>query len=313
MRSIHERRITADNRLKIHPRQNFALDVDAWSNLDQRQPLRSKFEYTALRHVEHRLVALYCVVAGKRPVLNVTNELVHVAIIDDAQTAVLDRNLQAARRKSADEHHLLGILADVDEAAGARKTRPEFADIQIALLVRLGETQKCRVEPAAIIEIELVGLVDDGLCVDRGAEIESARRYPADHTRFGGHRHQIGDFFLIGDIRYAFGHANAEVDDAVGLEFERCAPRNDFALGQFHGRNCSRACPDFTAERGVILDRERLPMVFRLCDDDTVDKNAGYLDLPRVERAAVSYSLDLHDNRDRPSCARPSRSPALRV
>ena len=141
-RSIHERRITADNRLKIHSRQNFALDVDAWSNLDQRQPLRSKFEYTALRHIEHGLVALYCVVAGKGPVFNVTNELVHVSISDDAQTAVFDRNLQSARRKSADEHHLLGILADVDETAGARKTRPEFADIQIALLVRLRETRE---------------------------------------------------------------------------------------------------------------------------------------------------------------------------
>ena len=37
-------------------------------------------------------------------------------------------------------------------------------------------------------------------------------------------------------------------------------------------------------------------MVFRLCDDDTIDKNAGYLDLSRVERAAFSYSLDLRDN-----------------
>src|SRR5690348_16509518 len=107
---IDEGRITADNRLKIHPRQNFALDVDTWSNLDQREPVRSKFEYTALRHVKHRLVALYCVVAGKGPVFDVTNELVHVSIIDDAQTAVLDRNLQTARRKGADEHHLLGVL-----------------------------------------------------------------------------------------------------------------------------------------------------------------------------------------------------------
>ena len=293
---IHECRITADNRLKIHPRQNFALDVDAWSNFDQRQPFRSKFKYTALRHVKHRLVALYCVVAGKRPVLDITNELVHAAIIDDAQTAVLDRNLQTASRKGADEHHLLRVLADVDEAAGARKTRSEFADVQISLPVRLGETQKCCVEPAPIIEIELVGLIDDGLCVDRCAEIESAGRYPSDHTRFGGHRHQIGNFFLIGDVRYAFGHANAEVDDAVGLEFERCAPRNDFAFGQFHGRNCSRACSDFTAKRGVVLNRERLPMVFRPCEDDTIDKNAGYLDLPRVKRAAVGYSLDLCDN-----------------
>src|SRR4029077_14872761 len=110
---IHECRITADNGLKIHPRQNFALDVDAWRNFDQRQPVRSKFKYTALRHVKHRLVAFYCVVAGKRAVLDITNKLVHPTIMDDAQATVHNGNLQPASRKGANEYHLLRVLADV--------------------------------------------------------------------------------------------------------------------------------------------------------------------------------------------------------
>src|SRR3954447_167739 len=36
--------------------------------------------------------------------------------------------------------------------------------------------------------------------------------------------------------------------------------------------------------------------MFRLRHDDTVDKNAGYLDLPRVERAVLGNALDLHDD-----------------
>ena len=39
--------------------------------------------------------------------------------------------------------------------------------------VDLGEAEECPVEPAAVVEIELVGLVDDGLCVNGGAEAEA--------------------------------------------------------------------------------------------------------------------------------------------
>ena len=37
-------------------------------------------------------------------------------------------------------------------------------------------------------------------------------------------------------------------------------------------------------------------MMFRLGDDHAVDKNARYLDLPRVKRAAIGYPFDLGDN-----------------
>ena len=52
----------------------------------------------------------------------------------------------------------------------------------------------------------------------------------------------------------------------------------------------------FAAVRRVILNRECLPMVLWFGHDDTVDEDTRYLDLPRIERAAFSYSLDLHDD-----------------
>ena len=36
--------------------------------------------------------------------------------------------------------------------------------------------------------------------------------------------------------------------------------------------------------------------MLRLCDDHAVDENAGNLDLPRVERAALGDALDLRDD-----------------
>ena len=55
----------------------------------------------------------------------------------------------------------LGALADVDEAAGAGQPRAEAGDVEIAVPVDLGEAEEGAVEPAAVVEVELVGLVDD--------------------------------------------------------------------------------------------------------------------------------------------------------
>ncbi len=51
-------------------------------------------------------------------------------------------------------------MADVDESARTGQFGPEFADVEIAVSVGLSQTQKSQVEPPAVVEVELVGLVD---------------------------------------------------------------------------------------------------------------------------------------------------------
>ena len=216
--------------------------------------------------------------------------------LHDAQAPVLDRDLQPPGREGADEHHLLGVLADVDEAAGAGEARAELADVEIALLVRLGETKERGVEPAAVVEVELVGLVDHALRVDRGAEAHASRRHAADHSRLRRERHQVGDLLLAGNIGNTLGHADAEIDDAVGVEFERRPARDDLALVQLHRGNRSGTRADFAAERRVVLHREGLPVVLGLRHHDTVDQDAGNLHLARIERATLGGPLHLRDD-----------------
>ena len=103
--------------------------------------------------------------------LDLADKFREVALLDDAQASALDRHAQATRGEGADEHQLLGVLADIDEAAGARQARPEFADVQIAFAVGLCEPEKGGVEPAAVIKVELIRLIDDGLRVDRRSEL----------------------------------------------------------------------------------------------------------------------------------------------
>ena len=70
--------------------------------------------------------------------------------------------------------------------------------------------------------------------VDRGAEVEPAGRHAADHAGLGGQRQQVDDLLLGRDVGDAFRHADAEVDDAVGLELERRAAGDDLALAHRH-------------------------------------------------------------------------------
>ena len=60
------------------------------------------------------------------------DELHYITVVDDPQASVFDRQAKTARRKSPNEHQLLGILADVYETSGPGQTWPEFADVQIA-------------------------------------------------------------------------------------------------------------------------------------------------------------------------------------
>jgi hypothetical protein len=138
--------------------------------------------------------------------------------------------------EGADEDHLLGILADVDEAAGAGKLRSELADIEIAGAIDLGEAQKRRIETSAVIEVKLIGLIDHRLGIDGGAEIDAAGGDPADHPGLRRQGNEVDDPLFVGHCRDALGHADAEIDDAVGFELECRAPCDDLAFAHRHRR-----------------------------------------------------------------------------
>ncbi len=106
----------------------------------------------------------------------------------------------------------------------------------MAFGVDFGHAQTGHVEPAAVIEVELLVLVDDGLGVHRGAEVEAGLRHATDDSRFGGQRYVVEDALLVRHRRDAFGHADAEVHDAAHGQLEGAAPRDDLAFVERHRR-----------------------------------------------------------------------------
>ena len=91
---------------------------------------------------------------------------------------------------------LLGVLADIDEAADTDDLVAKPGKLTLPAWIDLGERQKGDVEAAAIVEIELVGRVDQRIVVLRGAGIWTGQRRAADEALLVGQDDIIEDIFL---------------------------------------------------------------------------------------------------------------------
>ena len=105
----------------------------------------------------------------------------------------------------------------------ARQAVAEAADIDVAVPVRLRQPEARKVQPAAIVEVELLVLVDDRAGIDRRPEVEPALRQAADDAGLGRQGHEI-EQLLGGDTPPRLRHADAEIDHAAERQLERASP-----------------------------------------------------------------------------------------
>ena len=186
------------------------------------------------------------------------------AFAHDLQLAVLHLDLEPAGGERARKQHAAGTLADVDEPAGAREPRTEAAHVDVAVGVDLRHAEARHVEAAAVVEVELLVLVDHGIGVDRRAEIQAALRQAADDAGLGGQRHVVEHLLFVGDLGDTFGHADAEVDDAAHRQFEGTTASDDLALVERHGAEHIQRHLELAGERGVVDGGVGLLVVFGL-------------------------------------------------
>src|SRR6185436_13460693 len=126
---------------------------------------------------------------------------------------------------------LFRVLADVDESAATGYSTAEAAGIDIAGGVAFAKTEEGGIEAAAIDEVECGAVIDDGLVVHGGAEVQAAHRDTADDAGIDRQGQQIGDAFLARYQRHLVGYrADADIDDTVRRELEQGAPGNDLSI-----------------------------------------------------------------------------------
>ncbi len=172
----------------------------------------------------------------------------------------------------------------------------EARHVHIALGVGLRHAEEGDIQPAAVVEVELIGLVDHRLGVHRGAEIEAAGRDAADDAGLGGQREVVDQAFLRHHRSDAFRHAYAQIDHVARLQLECGATGDHLAQVQRHRRQRLGGEPRLARIGRVVDGGEGLVVVLRRRHDDAIDQHARYLDLARVQFAARDGAFDLHDD-----------------
>ena len=72
-----------------------------------------------------------------------------------------------------------------------------------------------QIQPAAIVEIEHLVLVDNGFGINRSTEIEATLRNAADDSGLSSQGNEVKQLFFGGNRGNAFRHADPEIDDAA--------------------------------------------------------------------------------------------------
>ena len=176
------------------------------------------------------------------------------------------------------------------------KRGPNFETLTLPRSIGLGHAQTGHVEAAAVVEVELQALLQDGVGVERRAEVEAALGHAADDPGLGGEGDVLEQALLGRDVGDALGHADAEVDDAAQGQLHRGAPGDDLA-GVERQRRARVERHSELAGEGVVVGRGvGLAVVLRLGDHDAVDQRPGDEDALRGERAGDGDALDLDDD-----------------
>ena len=128
---------------------------------DELDTLCGALEHAALCHVVDRLSNLRRIAPAERDLLDALDEFLRSTLSGDTELAIFDLDFEPASRESTREAAASWRSADVDEASGARETAAEAADVDVSIRVRLRHAETREVEPSAIVEVELLVLMDD--------------------------------------------------------------------------------------------------------------------------------------------------------
>ena len=293
---VHQRDHTVfvfNDRHELHLVQNIPLEVDAGGNFCEVKAVGFQVEDAALGDVGHLLAVLHRHIAAEGHLLHLTEELFAPSLPVDMDGAVLDADLQSIGGEGPAEEDLPGVLGDIDKAAAAGDLGTEAADVDVAVLVALGQSQIGLVQSAAVIEVELIALVQDGVGVGGGAELGSALRDAAHRAALHRQGHPVADPLLRGHGGHVFRRPYAQVHRDVRPQLQGAPAADDLLGAQGQPRRFRIRCPARSGEDGVVPAADGLLVVLRPGHHHIVHIDAGDLDQSGVQAARPDHLLHL--------------------
>src|SRR3954471_23497278 len=213
-------------------------------------------------------------------------------------------NLESAGREGSAEHDFPRVLADIHEDADTDDRVAEAADIHVAFPVHLSEREKGNVETAAVVEVELIGLVDHRVVVLSRAGIGPHQRRAPNEALLIRQHDLVKEAFFRRDRRHARRNASAEIANGTWGDLHGGPARDDLSLREGQPPHPLKRDTKLARVARVVVAPVRLPLAF--IDDHIVDENPWDLDATLRQGPALCQSLDLKDD----SSAEPS--PSLR-
>ena len=135
-------------RPKLHLAENIPFEIDARRDLDQLEAAGFVTpKHRALGDEERPLAVLRRQRAGIAHLLDLADEFLFGAFAADLRLSVGPADVEAAGGERAAEDHLLGVLADIDEAADADDLVAEAADIDVAAASTSANDRNARSSP----------------------------------------------------------------------------------------------------------------------------------------------------------------------
>jgi hypothetical protein len=216
------------------------------------------------------------------------------ALAPDLGAAAGPGDVEPAGGEGAAEHHLARVLADVHEAADADDLAVEAADVDVAACVDLREGQEGEVETAAVVEIELVGLVDHRPEIPRRAGLVAGRRRAADQSLLVGEHDHVEHVLFRAHDADAGRDAGTQVADRTGEKLHCAAARHHLAWIERERLERRQRFAQLAGIGRRIVGAVGLALLG--VDHDEVHHHAGDLHLLAGQGAALGQTLDLHDH-----------------
>ena len=228
--------------------------------------------------------------------LHLVDELLLGALLDDHQLAVLAGSLQALGGEGAAIDHLLGILRNVDEAAGASQTGAELGHVQVAVGCRLRQAQEGHIQAAALVEVKLDVVGDDGHGVGCGAELGAAHGHAGDGAGLHSQGHLVGDALLRRHVGNFFRRAGAQVHNGI-LGQLHGGPAGDDLLGvQRDGWDGVHGNAELAGQAAVIGHSQALLVILNGSYHNRIHIDTGNCHQFRIQAAALDDFFHLDDD-----------------
>ena len=176
--------ISVNDGFEIHHIQDLCLQVDTRSDFCQVHTIFFQLEYTSFCDVHNFLFVLQSDIAVECDLFNVFQEFFLFTFLSDNYFTIFNFYFQTAGCESTAEEYFVCVLSDVDEAAATSDSRTESGNVDVTMTVTFSQTQVAQIQTAAIIEVELITLIQQSVCVVSRTESDAASGNAANSAAF---------------------------------------------------------------------------------------------------------------------------------